>query len=131
MKPLYLIYAVLLQISFNGLSKGIDSYQIECISFDYEGYITLKVWDSKKGSKYKFDQAKKDALHSVLFVGSSSNNGCPNQPALLLSDIDIANFKLIEKEFFSTKSTWSNFARVSSAEIALPIPPEINDWKVY
>ncbi len=124
------IYTILLLISFNGLSKSTISYQTERIKFDYEGNITLKIWDSKKGSKYKLDQARKDALHSVLLVGSSNDSGCQNEPAILHSDIEIANFKLIEKESFYIKDTWSNFTRISSVETTIPIK-KINESKDY
>ena len=76
------------------------------------------------------DQARKDALHSVLLVGSSNDSGCQNEPALLHNDIEIANFKLIEKESFYIKDTWSNFTRISSVETAIPIK-KINESKDY
>ncbi len=46
------------------------TYQTECVSIETDGYVTIKIWDTKKGIKYKSEQARKDAIHSILFSTS-------------------------------------------------------------
>ena len=67
---------------FSFISNNVN-YQTECVSIDSDGYIIIKIWDTKKGINYKLQQARKDAIHSLLFSGISGINGCATQPPIL------------------------------------------------
>ena len=85
----------------------------------------------KKGAKYNSEQARKDAIHAILFSGISGGNGCTTQPPILNKTEELENFKTIEKSFFSKKGTWSMFTRSSTSESTLPANLGIKNWKVY
>jgi hypothetical protein len=108
-----------------------NSYQTECVSLETDGYISFKIWDTKSGKSYKPEQARKDAIHAVLFSGIEGSNGCLTQTALLLKSDDIDKFKKIEKDFFSSKGKWAQYARSSATETTLPINLGAKNWKVF
>ena len=107
------------------------NYQTECVTIDTDGYLTIKVWDTKKGSKYKSEQARKDGIHAILFSGISGGNGCATQPPILNKSEEQENFKNIEKSFLSNKGKWSMFTRSSATESTLPANLGVKNWKVY
>jgi hypothetical protein len=107
------------------------TYQTECVTIETDGYVVLKLWDIKRGSKYKFEQARKDAVHCILFSGISSINACSTQPPLLNSSEEKEKFKAIEKSFFAKNGIWSMYTRSSAVETTLPTMVGVKNWKVY
>ena len=107
------------------------SYQTECVSIETDGYITIKIWDTQKGSKYKPEQARKDAIHAILYSGVAGSNGCTKQPPILNKAEDQNQFKTIEKSFFAKNGKWSTFTRSSAIETTLPANIGAKNWKVY
>ena len=55
------------------------TYQTECVSLDTDGYYTIKMWDTKKGDNYRQVDARKDAIHAILYSGIAGANGCSLQ----------------------------------------------------
>jgi hypothetical protein len=125
---LILVMSSLMLFSFTSNNR---TYQTECITIERDGYITVKIWDTKKGAKYKPEQARKDAIHAILFSGISGSNGCTTQPPILNKSEEQENFKTIKKSFFAKKGKWSMFSRSSSTETTLPANLGIKNWKVY
>lgn len=123
----------LIQISFIALSiiTGSRTYQSECVSLDTNGYITIRIWDPKKGSNYQIEQARKDSIHSLLLSGVAEFGGCSTQSPILASSEDRLNFEKIQKSFFANKGKWSMFVRSSSIAVTLPTSIGSENWKVY
>lgn len=111
--------------------KALANYQTECVTIENEGYITIKIWDTKKGTNYLPEQARKDAIHAILYSGISANNSCTTQPPLLSKTEEQENFKSIQKTFFSKKGKWAMFTRSSATETTLPDNLGSKNWKVY
>ena len=107
------------------------TYQTECVTLETDGYVTIKIWDTEKGAKYNSEQARKDAVHAILFSGISGGSGCATQPPILNKQEEQENFKTIEKSFFAKKGKWSMFTRSSATESTLPANLGIKKWKVY
>jgi hypothetical protein len=107
------------------------SYQTECLSIETNGYITIKIWDIKNGAKYKPEQARKDAIHAVLFSGVAGGITCATQPPILIQSDEQDNFKAIEKSFFSKNGKWSSYTRSSLTSTTLPSSLGEKNWKVY
>lgn len=106
------------------------NYQIECISVE-DNYVTIKIWNPKKGKSYKIDQANKDALYAILYTGIAGSKNCLTQKALLTNSEEIDKFSKIEKEFFSSKGKWTQYTRSSTTETTLPANLGSKNWKVY
>ncbi|SDK74737.1 hypothetical protein SAMN04488034_101320 [Salinimicrobium catena] len=58
-------------------------YEIECVGTGTEGNYLLKVWSFSKRPHVAAEQAKKNAVHGVIFKGvPAGDRGCVSQPAL-------------------------------------------------
>jgi hypothetical protein len=101
-------------------SKSSTAYQTDCVSIQTDGYIVIKIWDTKAGKSYKSEQSRKDAVHALLFSGISGSKA-----------EDFENFQKIEKEFFSKNGRWVLYTRSSSIETTLPEGIGEKNWKVY
>ena len=128
LQALIIVMSSLLLLSFANNNRN---YQNECVTIDTDGYLIIKIWDTKKGAKYKPAQARKDAIHAILFSGISGGNGCSTQPPILNKTEEQENFKTIEKSFFAKKGKWSMFTRSAATESTLPANLGIKNWKVY
>ena len=128
LQALIIVMSSLMLFSFTSNNR---TYQTECVTIETDGYITIKIWDTKKGAKYKPEQARKDAIHAILFSGISGGNGCTTQPPILYKTEEQENFTSIEKIFFAKKGKWSMFTRSSASETTLPANLGIKNWKVY
>lgn len=130
-KVFQILTALVICFLFQGFVMNNKSYQTECVTLESGGYITIKIWDTKKGAKYKPEQARKDAIDAILFSGISGGNGCNTQPPILNKTEEQENFKTIEKIFFAKKGKWLMFIRSSATESTLPANLGIKNWKVY
>ena len=128
LQALIIVMSSLMLLSFASNNRN---YQTECVTIETDGYVTIKIWDTKKGAKYKQEQARKDAIHAILFSGISGGNGCATQPPILNKTEELENFKTIEESFFAKKGKWSMFTRSSATESTLPANLGIKNWKVY
>jgi hypothetical protein len=106
-------------------------YQTECVTNNTDSYVTIKIWNTKKGSCYKPEQARKEAVHAILFSGVSGSNGCATQPPILNNSVEKENFMSIEKSFFSKNGKWSMYTRSSVIETTIPTSLGVKNWKVY
>ena len=130
-KNLIILLQLLIICNLSFAQKSTNAFQTECVTVESDGYITIKIWDTKKGAKYKPEQARKDAIRSFLYSGISGGNGCATQPPILNKTEEQENFKSIQKSFFSSKGKWSMFTRSSASETTLPASIGLKNWKVY
>ena len=130
-KVLQVIFIAICSIMLLSFAVNTRNYQTECVTVEADGYVTIKIWDTKKAAKYSAEQARKDAIHSILYSGISGGTGCATQPPVLNKSEDQKNFKSIEKAFFAKKGKWSMFTRSAATETTLPASLGIKNWKVY
>lgn len=73
-------------------------YEIECVGIGKPGTKIIKVWSYSKKANIATAQAKKNAIHGIIFQGyaGGGGQGCTNQAALV-TDPTIEQQK---KEFF-------------------------------
>lgn len=126
-----LFITFLIGISTISFAQKKFAYQVECISVENEGYVTIKIWNTKLGKKYTQEQARKDAIHAILYSGVPNTNGCFTQKPLLSNSDAEENFGKIEKDFFSKKGSWSKYTRDAKTETTLPVNIGDKSWKVY
>ena len=59
-------------------------YEIECEGTGVKGTYLIKVWSYSKNPNVAIEQAKKNAVHGVIFRGfAGSGNGCRSQKPLV------------------------------------------------
>jgi hypothetical protein len=110
---------------------GDRNYQTECVSLETDGYLTIKIWDTRKGANYKPTQARKDAVNAILYSGISGSNGCSTQPPILNKAEEQEKFKSIEESFFARNGKWVMFTRSAATETTVPSRIDNKSWKVY
>ncbi|MDP3358135.1 MAG: hypothetical protein Q8S41_02190 [Lutibacter sp.] len=130
-KILHIIIIAVSSFMLLSFSASNRNYQTECITIETDGYISIKIWNIKKGVKYKPEQARRDAIHAILFSGISEGNRCATQPPILNNSEEQEKFKSIQKSFFANKGKWSMFTRSSATETTLPAILGVKNWKVY
>lgn len=72
-------------------------YEIEVAGVGVEGYYLIKVWSYSKRPAVAIEQAKKNAVHAIIFKGFAGKAGISGKPPLT-SNPNIENEK---QEFFA------------------------------
>lgn len=74
-------------------------YEIECMGVGSEGTYLIKVYSYSKRADVAIEQAKKNAVHGIVFKGFSAGvQGCPAQKPLARN----ANIEVEKAEFFDS-----------------------------
>jgi hypothetical protein len=131
MKKINIFTAAIICILLQSFSISNRTYQTECVSIETDGYVTIKIWDSRKGARYKPKRARKDAVNAILFSGIAGGNGCTTQPPILNKAEEQEKFKSIEKSFFARRGKWLTYTQSSATETSLPAKLGVKNWKVY
>ncbi len=73
-------------------------YELECMGTGVKGTYLLKVWSYSSDPQIAIEQAKKNAIHGVIFRGFSGNRdrGCFTAEPLVRN----TNIEVEKKEFF-------------------------------
>ena len=73
-------------------------YEIQCAGVGQDGTYLVKVWSYSKRGEVAIEQAKKNAVHGVIFKGFLGLEGCSSQKAIATDP----NIETEKKEFFET-----------------------------
>jgi hypothetical protein len=57
-------------------------YEVEAVSVGVQGTYLIKVWSYSKKPDVAIEQAKKNAVHGIVFKGFAGKQGVPGQNAL-------------------------------------------------
>ena len=67
----------------NNKLSGNYTHEIECMGAELDGSITLKAWGKGKNRADALEQARKEAINAVLFVGIRNGKpDCETRPIL-------------------------------------------------
>jgi hypothetical protein len=125
MKKVICLIVLLLSISVNSQSKreqrkadeatGAWKYEIECMGVGTDGTYLVKVWSYSKNPKIATSQAKKNAVHGVIFKGFIGGaNGCTTQKPLASNpNIEMEKADFFEP-FFEEGGKYMKFVTLSS-----------------
>ncbi|OFY22565.1 MAG: hypothetical protein A2W98_09415 [Bacteroidetes bacterium GWF2_33_38] len=89
-------------------------YEVECVSTGAAGTYLIKVWSYSKKPNVAIEQAKKNAVHGIIFKGfSGAGAGCTQKP--------LANSPALEEEkadffteFFTDGGKYMKFVSVTN-----------------
>lgn len=106
LSKLILTIGILITSLFSNAQKKEDKrtmewrYEIECAGIGADGTYLLKVFTYSKKKNLPMEQAKKNAVHAVLFKGFPGNNDtrCYTQKPICTNP----NIEFEKKEFFDT-----------------------------
>jgi len=89
-------------------------YEIQCMGVGAQGTYLLKVWTYAKKVDMAIEQAKKNAVHGIIFKGfSGSGAGCTQRP--LTSNPNLEQEKAIFfKDFFANGGKYLKFTNLTA-----------------
>ncbi len=89
-------------------------YEIEAVQTGVQGTYLIKVWSYSKKSKIAIEQAKKNAVHGVIFRGFTGTATVPGQKALT-SNVNLEEEKeAFFKPFFADGGKYMKFVSSSN-----------------
>lgn len=95
-------------------------YEIECVATGAEGSFLVKVWSYSKKPAVAIEQAKKNAVHGIIFKGfSGAGAGCSQQPLVSDPAIEQASQQFFE-DFFADGGKYMKFVNVSTDGMISP-----------
>lgn len=90
-------------------------YEINCINVGVKGTYIIKVWSYSKKPKIAIEQAKKNAVHGIVFRGFTGNGSNCNSQSALANNSNLANEqKDFFKEFFTDGGKYMQFVNLSN-----------------
>jgi hypothetical protein len=120
LKYLFLLGLVLLSISctsYNNIAGYFD-YKVECLGAELDGSNTLLVFSDGRNRLDATEQAKKEAVRTLLFTGvSSGKESCDLKPILLEVNASLKYEKYFN-EFFKDGGEYKNYVSVSDERIS-------------
>ena len=103
--------------SYNKIA-GYYDYKVECLGSELDGSNTLLVFADGRNRSDAVEQAKKEALRTVIFSGVSyGKEVCDQKPILLEINASIKYEKYFY-EFFKDDGEYRNFVSVSDERIS-------------
>ncbi len=105
--------------------------ELECLENDPNGILSIMIWNSNEGKRYKLEQAQKDALCFVIYNGMELGGNCSSQKTLLTHEDEILKFKQMQATFFAENGDWSRFIQVITSEAKPTKVPIKRNCKVY
>lgn len=85
------------------------TYKTECLGVELDGSQTLRAWGTGKNKKDAIEQAKKNAIHDILFQGiHDGQSKCSVKP--LLTEVNAADkYEDYFNAFFLDKGSYQTF----------------------
>jgi len=88
-------------------------YEIECVSVGTQGTYLVKVWSYSKKPTVAIEQAKKNAVHGVIFKGFTGQGaGCTQKPLTSNPALEQEKAAFFD-EFFADGGKYMKFVSVS------------------
>lgn len=87
-----ILTALFLLFGLNANSQAYYDYNIRCLGTEMDGSLTLEAYGKGKNRADASEQAKKEAVHAVIFKGiKDGNGGCTTDPILFNSNAERIN----------------------------------------
>lgn len=117
-------------ILFQGCSPqnkvaGNYTYKTECLGVELDGSQTLKAWGNGRNRFDAIEQAKKNAVRDVLFLGiSEGKSDCSNLPILLEVNINLNQEDYFNK-FFIDGGEYKNYVSLKDERVGQKIKRDL------
>ena len=91
------------------MTSSYYTYKTECLGVELDGSQTLRAWGTGKNKKDAIEQAKKNAIHDILFQGiHDGQSKCSVKP--LLTEVNAADkYEDYFNAFFQDKGSYQTF----------------------
>jgi hypothetical protein len=106
-----------------------ENYEVECLGTGSQGTQLIKIWGYGKKPEDAVIQAKRNAVHAVIFKGILAGQGCMKRPLITEPGAEEANADYF-KEFFSPAGRYLNFVSLSGEGVQERIKIDSKTYKV-
>lgn len=89
------------------------TYEVEPVSTGSQGNYLIKVWSYSKKANVAIEEAKRNAVHTVIFRGFAGKQGVPGQKPLASSPSIEQENKAYFDEFFKDGGKYLNYVSIS------------------
>lgn len=120
-KTFFLLLLMVTATTFGQAKKKADKateewrYEIECAGIGTDGTYLIKVWSYSKKGNVAITQAKKNAIHGIIFKGFAGGaKGCNSQKALVSNPNLESEKEEFFKPFFEDGGKYMKFVSASS-----------------
>ena len=89
-------------------------YEIDCVSTGASGSYLIKVWSYSKNPTVAIEQAKKNAVHGIIFKGFTGHGaGCTQKPLTNNPNLEQEN-EIFFKDFFADGGKYMKYVTMST-----------------
>ncbi len=103
------------------------SYEIESMGVGTDGTYAIRVWSYWRNANMPVEEAKKNAVHAVIFKGIPAGNGATAQPALKTGTLTASETAFFDSFFTSEYQRY--IGSVASGSIQV-IKTGRNEYKI-
>jgi len=89
-------------------------YDIEVVSVGAQGSYLIKVWSYSKKPQVAIEQAKKNAVHGIIFQGFVGKQGVAGQKALASNPALEQEHQSFFKDFFADGGKYMKFVNITN-----------------
>ena len=89
-------------------------YEIEAVQTGVQGTYLVKVWSYSKKPNVAIEQAKKNAVHGIIFRGFAGKDGVPGQKPIARNPNLEQEKSDFFKEFFATGGKYLKFVSLTN-----------------
>ena len=90
-------------------------YEIEAVKTGTQGNYLIKVWSYSKSPQIAIEQAKKNAVHGIIFQGFAGKQGVPGQKPLAgNSNLEYEKADFFNAFFSDTEGRYSKFVSLTT-----------------
>lgn len=105
-------------------------YELECMGTGNEGTYLLKVFSYVKRPRIAINEAKRNAVHGVIFKGFASGYNCQPQKSLASNPGVEEQFKDYFLDFFSDNGKYLKYVSISNDAVPDQITKMKREYKI-
>ncbi|MFA6127494.1 MAG: hypothetical protein WC699_09325 [Bacteroidales bacterium] len=105
------------------------NYEVECLGTGTQGSQLLKVWGYGKTPEDAVIQAKRNAVHAVIFKGITAGQGCMKRPLVTEAGVEQSKSDYFDL-FFAPAGKYLNFVSLSGEGVQDRIKVDKKTYKV-
>lgn len=95
-------------------------YEVEVVTTGVQGTYLIKVWSYSKDPNVAIEQAKKNALHGIIFRGFAGKEGVSGKKALASSPTTYDEHKTFFDSFFGKGGDYMKFVSITNDGVVAP-----------
>jgi hypothetical protein len=88
-------------------------YVASCEDVQSTGYVHLSMTNKRKPTDKRYQEARKEAIRTLLYSGVAQSSACPTLRPLLQTKEERKKFDTVSEEIFSKEGHWTEFTNTA------------------